>query len=594
MKTSLTTLAVVLAVAGAVFADIPHMISYQGRVTDDAGVPVADGTYDMRFRIYDAETGGTLEWDSGTRSVDVEGGVFNVYLGESPQPTLDLPFDEDYWLLVTFDGVNQTPRHRFAAAGYAYMASGLVPGTVVEGAVSGGGAIEGDNSAATGNVYGGVFDVGPTHSGGYGAGVLGRNTSSAGNDNYGGLLMSWGLTGTGVKGWALATTGQTHGVYGQSESNDGRGVYGEAPHIGVQGMATDATGLHCGGYFESAADQASAIRAFATSTTGDHTTYGIYGRSYASSDGSIGVYGRSSYNNNYGATYGVYGRSDGLEPSASGPYPVGVYGLAGNTSSSFGIGGYFESNAPQGCGVEGQNRFVGVRAVATGTVGLNFGVAATTASAAGVAGWFEGDINVTGDIHKSNCYFLIDHPLDPENKLLRHTCVESPENLLIYRGTVRLSADGEAVVELPGYFEALTDEMQASVHLTPRGRPFLTGYDWQPGYTAFTVYGSPERQVSWMVLAQRDDPVAKQHMRPVVEDKGPDNKFCDRGELLYPSAYGYPEAMSRSRKIFTPANVAPVEEPEDRHPTAAGGRVDADRTSDDVDVMQKVMRRENG
>jgi hypothetical protein len=52
-------------------AEIPEMISYQGRVTDDIGVPVADGTYDMRFRIYDGETGGTLEWDSGTQSKDV-------------------------------------------------------------------------------------------------------------------------------------------------------------------------------------------------------------------------------------------------------------------------------------------------------------------------------------------------------------------------------------------------------------------------------------------------------------------------------------------------------------------------------------------
>ena len=121
------------ALAGSSSAEIPQMISYQGRVTDDTGVPVADGTYDMRFRIYDAETAGNLEWDSGTRSVNVEGGVFNVFLGESPQPTLNLPFDEDYWLLVTFDGVDQTPRQRFASAGYAYMASGLVPGTEVEG-----------------------------------------------------------------------------------------------------------------------------------------------------------------------------------------------------------------------------------------------------------------------------------------------------------------------------------------------------------------------------------------------------------------------------------------------------------------------------
>jgi hypothetical protein len=127
----------VVAMAMPADAEIPQLISYQGRVTDDTGVPVADGTYDMRFRIYDDETAGNLEWDSGTRSVQLEGGVFNALLGQSPQPTLNLDFDEDYWLLVTFDGVNQTPRDRFASVGYAYMASGVVPGTQVEGSPAG-------------------------------------------------------------------------------------------------------------------------------------------------------------------------------------------------------------------------------------------------------------------------------------------------------------------------------------------------------------------------------------------------------------------------------------------------------------------------
>jgi hypothetical protein len=31
----------------------------------------------------------------------------------------------------------------------------------------------------------------------------------------------------------------------------------------------------------------------------------------------------------------------------------------------------------------------------------------------------------------------------------------------------------------------------------------------------------------------------------VEEDKGPDNKLCNRGELLYPTAFGYPESMGR-------------------------------------------------
>ena len=96
---------------------------------------------------------------------------------------------------------------------------------------------------------------------------------------------------------------------------------------------------------------------------------------------------------------------------------------------------------------------------------------------------------------------VIDHPLDPENKLLRHNFVESPENLLIYRGTVELDALGEAVVRLPEYFRALTGETGASVQLTPLGKPFLTGYEWGSDHTSFTVYGDGGREVSWMALA---------------------------------------------------------------------------------------------
>jgi hypothetical protein len=572
-------------------AEIPRMLGFQGKVTDSGGGMVPDGPYDIQFRIYNLETAGTALWNSETLSVDVTGGIFSVLLGDGNPINLD--FDEDYWIEVEIEGDVQSPRQPLGSAGYAYMASGLVPGTVVEGDVASS-VLEvtntrtGSGYGVRGNSYGssgrGIYGranatTGTTY------GVYGHANSSSGRGVYGEANATTGITygvygssssvdteaagvygsgdNRGVYGKATNTAGTAHGGYFESSSSSGGGVYGYAPHIGVQGVATDATGLHYGGYFESNANQASAIRAFATSPTGSYATYGVYGRSYASGDGSIGVYGRSSYNSNSGATYGVYGRSDGQEPSPSGPYPLGVYGLAGNTSSSFGIGGYFQSNAYQGCGAEGQGRLVGVRAVATATSGLNFGVAATTSSAAGVAGWFEGDVNVTGDIHKSNCYFLIDHPLDPENKLLRHTCVESPEGLLIYRGEATLDTDGETVVELPSYFEVLTDEAEASVHLTPHGKPFLAGFEWEPGHTAFTVYGSPERTVSWMVLAGRDDPVARQHQRPVEEEKGSVGSLCNRGELLYPAAYGYPKTTGMAHKIFSQNKTHLVVDPAD-------------------------------
>ncbi len=50
--------------------------------------------------------------------------------------------------------------------------------------------------------------------------------------------------------------------------------------------------------------------------------------------------------------------------------------------------------------------------------------------------------------------FRIDHPLDPANKELWHSCVESPDMLNIYSGTITTDAAGYATVVLPPYFAA--------------------------------------------------------------------------------------------------------------------------------------------
>ncbi|MBN2173917.1 MAG: Ig-like domain-containing protein [Bacteroidales bacterium] len=158
----------------------------------------------------------------------------------------------------------------------------------------------------------------------------------------------------------------------------------------------------------------------------------------------------------------------------------------------------------------------------------------------GLAGDFQGNVLITGSLSKGSGSFLIDHPLDPENKLLRHNFIESPENLVVYRGKAKLNSNGETVVELPDYFEALTKENEATVTLTSIGKPFLTGYEWEHDYKCFKVYGDPDREISWVVFADRDDPVMHQLARPVEEEKGPDNIYCEKGKLLYPEAYGYP------------------------------------------------------
>jgi len=154
------------------------------------------------------------------------------------------------------------------------------------------------------------------------------------------------------------------------------------------------------------------------------------------------------------------------------------------------------------------------------------------------AGYFNGNVNVAGTLSKGGGGFLIDHVLDPENKVLRHNFVESPEHLCAYRGKAWLGDHGRATVELPDYFPALTDEQNATVHLTPVGEePSAVSYRWNDEYSALTVFGAPHAEVAYLVLAARDDPVIHQLDRPVEEDKGGE---YERGRLLYPEAFGHP------------------------------------------------------
>jgi len=162
-----------------------------------------------------------------------------------------------------------------------------------------------------------------------------------------------------------------------------------------------------------------------------------------------------------------------------------------------------------------------------------------------VSGWFRATA-IWAEVKN----FLIDHPLDPEKKLLRHTSVESPEALLIYRGKVQIEASGEASVEMPDYFPALALEEEATIHTTAVGRPFLSGAEWNPGHASFVVYGEPGREVSWQVLADRDDPTIHLRQAPVEIEKGVGEfgKLCDRGFYLTPEAYGQPRERSTHYK----------------------------------------------
>jgi len=263
------------------------------------------------------------------------------------------------------------------------------------------------------------------------------------------------------------------------------------------------------------------------------------------------ILGKNTSGNCYG---GVGGTSSGVSGITQGAYD-GVVGFTNGTGDGIygysyngnGSAAHFFHDTQDGAvdAVRIINRTDGSALFVQNIFDDGIALNVTLHYGSGYVGYFDGNVHVTGLVSKGAGSFLIDHPQDPENKFLRHNFVESPENLLIYRDKVKLDENGEAIVHLPGYFESLSRENEATITLTSVGKPFLTGYEWQDGFTSFKAYGDPGRTVSWVVFADRDDPVIHELGKPVEEDKKPDDQLCSKGKLLYPKAYGYPETKGR-------------------------------------------------
>ncbi|MBN1424961.1 hypothetical protein JXA88_10425 [Candidatus Fermentibacteria bacterium] len=342
-------------------AEIPQVISYQGKVTDTAGNPVPDASYSMRFRVYDAESGGTLRWDSNAQTVAVSGGIFNVLLGESPQPAITLDFTTDYWLSVTFSGTTVSPRSRLASVGYAYMASGLVPGTQISGSVTtGSGAVLATvNTATTGTTYGAYGQVSSTE----GRGLYGWATATTGLTT-GVTGVSSSTAGRGVVGYCTASTGVNYGVYAYSASSTGQAVFG---------YALNSTGPNYAGYFQTQSPSGTGVYGFADASTG--TSFGVYGRT--DSDDGFGVIGvHEGYDESDLGTYyapgGFFGGRNGVIGVTDYPGGYGVMGISTTTWGSYGVYGR----------ISGTSGFA-VHADATSSIGTTYAVRAVNSSSAG-------------------------------------------------------------------------------------------------------------------------------------------------------------------------------------------------------------------
>jgi len=173
---------------------------------------------------------------------------------------------------------------------------------------------------------------------------------------------------------------------------------------------------------------------------------------------------------------------------------------------------------------------------ASGTVGIT----ASSTLLGGTAGEFRGDVNVSGTITKGAGGFKIDHPLDPANKYLTHSFVESSDMMNIYNGTTLLDGNGEAWITLPDWFEALNHAFR--YQLTAIGVPSPNLYVAEEvSANRFKIAGGqPGAKVSWQVTGIRHDAYADAHRLAVEEDKPEE----DRGYYLHPEIHGQPVEKS--------------------------------------------------
>ena len=333
------------------------------------------------------------------------------------------------------------------------------------------------------------------NSNGYGAMVVGCNSGAYTLNNH-----YFGLSAHG-----------SDGVFCVGHSSTGNGIIAGGNNVGTLATITEGAGGSFTGY------------------------HGVYGNGTNSSSG-VGVVGVGNDGNTYHTT------SDGSGGAFTGYH--GSFSYATESSDGTGVigvgndGSYYLSSNGSGGAFTGYQ--IGVAGWSTGSGG--YGVYGRAMNG-GYGIFSSGNFAATGS--KS---FIIDDPLDPANKMLKHYCIESPEVLNMYRGNVVLNEEGEAVITLPEYFNAIN--INFSYNLTAVGKPAPGIYIKEEidDNGKFTIAGGEANQkISWVVYAERNDRYMQQYpdSKKVVVDKKQ-----NRGKYLQPELYNQPA----SKGIFYPKN----------------------------------------